>query len=210
MAPDREGHGGLARLYDRNGHRPWNDYDHGYQGHRSRYHSYQSRDPSVDQIGDYVARRLVPQLQRRSAHPVKLVMNFGTLYIEDAVRQGGGLSDAVIYNAPGCTMIVGSHSEMPSSQKYTCACNLHPLDVTGNICGLRGTAYPNVSFARKRCPRCGVWAVTTGAIGVVCRDCELESVTRAARRGMWRERQGMGSLLYTERKPITYNQVTRY
>jgi len=84
------------------------------------YHTHPGMD--VDRIGDYVARRLVPVMMNRSERPLSLVMNFGQLFLEDGFnaqqspdrhsrRAGGSIrnaSNAVIYNAPGCTMTIAS------------------------------------------------------------------------------------------------------
>ncbi|KAK0629473.1 hypothetical protein B0T17DRAFT_615240 [Bombardia bombarda] len=77
----------------------------------------------VHDAGDYVAQRLLPAMLDRSDRPLKVVMNYGTLYLEDShlypdalaiSRSGGGTtrasSNAVIYNAPGCTMAIGKSS----------------------------------------------------------------------------------------------------
>ena len=72
----------------------------------------------TDRIGDYVARRLVPIMLGRSERPLQLVMNFGDLTLEEApsanvggtARSGSSrsASNAVIYNAPGCTMTIAN------------------------------------------------------------------------------------------------------
>ena len=83
----------------------------------------ESREDGIDNVGDYVARRLVPVILGRSNRPLQLVMNFGNLTIEDGsgiAGFGGGSSsssrdvrsprgsNSILYNAPGSTMTLGS------------------------------------------------------------------------------------------------------
>ncbi len=86
----------------------------------------ESGGDGIDNVGDYVARRLVPVILSRSDRPLQLVMNFGDLTIEGgsgmAAFGGGGSSgsssgsrdgrshrgsNSILYNAPGCTMTLG-------------------------------------------------------------------------------------------------------
>jgi hypothetical protein len=68
-------------------------------------------DASLDHIGDYVARRLVPTMLSRSDLPLQLVMNFGNLHLDSDAQDSGRTatgSNAVIYNAPGSSMSMGA------------------------------------------------------------------------------------------------------
>ncbi|KAK3935025.1 hypothetical protein QBC46DRAFT_398440 [Diplogelasinospora grovesii] len=69
-------------------------------------------------MGDYVTRRLIPAMQSRSDRPIKVVMNYGKLCIDEAAESSGrgigggssnrtGAANAIIYNAPGSSMAVG-------------------------------------------------------------------------------------------------------
>ncbi|KAB5525558.1 hypothetical protein GE09DRAFT_1257231, partial [Coniochaeta sp. 2T2.1] len=76
--------------------------------------TYPPLDPSLDALGDFVNRRLVPVMLNRSDRPLHLVMNYGTLRLRDdeSDRRGrsadsSGGANAIVYNAPGSTMTMG-------------------------------------------------------------------------------------------------------
>ncbi|KAK3358759.1 hypothetical protein B0T25DRAFT_514433 [Lasiosphaeria hispida] len=70
---------------------------------------------NLDHVGDYVARSLLPTMMNSSSRPMKVIMNFGHLTIEDDEpgahhhhhhHRGARSSspNAIIYNAPGCSL----------------------------------------------------------------------------------------------------------
>lgn len=64
---------------------------------------------SLELMGDYVSRRLVPTMLTRPDLPLQLVMNFGNLTLDSDPAMSSS-SNAVIYNAPGSYLIMGPDS----------------------------------------------------------------------------------------------------
>ncbi|KAK3369884.1 hypothetical protein B0H63DRAFT_485701 [Podospora didyma] len=99
-----------------------------------------------DRMGDFVSRRLLPTMLDRSERPLKVVMNFGRLHLDNERPRSpppsppryhprGGPSantttNAIIYNAPGSTMTLGRESrDVPVShgnQYHGLARNVSP------------------------------------------------------------------------------------
>jgi hypothetical protein len=72
--------------------------------HRRRRH-----DAGAGEMGEYVTRRLIPSVMDRSERPVKVVVNFGDMKIDDTDDAADGMSpsstpNAIIFNAPGSTL----------------------------------------------------------------------------------------------------------
>lgn len=67
------------------------------------------KDTTLDQVGDYVSRRLVPSMLRNSDLPLQLVMNFGNLQLDTDTASSDSCSgsNAVVYNAPGGKVTMG-------------------------------------------------------------------------------------------------------
>lgn len=169
-------------------------HHHDYHNHRDlRSPRTFPRDQAVDQIGDYVARRLVPELQRGSERPVQLVMNFGSLYVEDGFR-GDSLGNSVIYNGPGCSMVLGSSGSSTPRSTYgtygygryspttspaysTHASPIQGLGLGGLGTGLAGVGGVYSTGPLRTCPQCGVRRVIRR--GGVCQDCDLDTTMRS-------------------------------
>jgi hypothetical protein len=68
------------------------------------------KDTTLGQVGDYVSRRLVPSMLRNSDLPLQLVMNFGNLQLDSNTSSSDSRSgsNAVVYNAPGGRITMGS------------------------------------------------------------------------------------------------------
>lgn len=56
-----------------------------------------------DAVGDFVSRRLIPTIMDRSNRPLKVIMNFGEMKLDDGDESPG---NAIVYNAPGSTLRV--------------------------------------------------------------------------------------------------------
>jgi len=190
----------LDRPYRRQGYR--------HHEHHAHHHAHRHRDQGVDQLGDFVTRRLLPELKRGSDYPVHIVMNFGTLYVQDIAGRNG-YSNAVVYNAPGCTMIMGAGSE--TLKLHTHTSGLNALDLAGGLHGAPyGASHSSTSGLWRTCPQCGVRKVAVGGAAVVCRACEVDLAVRAAERAARREIPDSDYLRYPERRAIAYHVPVRY
>ncbi|KAK0619619.1 hypothetical protein B0T14DRAFT_566448 [Immersiella caudata] len=89
-----------SRSPKRHSSRHGTDHDH----RRSR------PEAGVSDMSEYVTRRLIPAVMDRSERPIKVVVNFGDMKIDDADDTTGGMSppptapNAIIFNAPGSTL----------------------------------------------------------------------------------------------------------
>lgn len=118
-----------GRAGDRGQARPYNDHR---RDHDQPYRS--SNSNAMNELGDFVARRLVPEMQRSSDRPIHLVMNFGTLFVPDPYEHSD-LTNAVVYNAPGSTMVLGSGSSGSSSSSLSrFRSTAHSSDIYSGVC----------------------------------------------------------------------------
>ncbi|KAK4450218.1 hypothetical protein QBC34DRAFT_403104 [Podospora aff. communis PSN243] len=83
--------------------------------HRRRRH-----DAGAGEMGEYVTRRLIPAVMDRSERPVKVVVNFGDMKIDDPDDASGGMSpsiapNAIIFNAPGSTLEMSGSASTTST-----------------------------------------------------------------------------------------------
>lgn len=104
-----------GRSGDRVQARPYNDHN---RDHDQPYRSSSSR--AMNELGEFVARRLVPEIQRNSACPVHLIMNLGTLFVHEH-HDHSDLNNTIVYNAPGSTMVLDTSLSSSSSRMRTIA-----------------------------------------------------------------------------------------
>jgi hypothetical protein len=103
---------------------------HDKHNHHHHHHSpdgyYDDKNALLSATGDYIARRIVPQLQHGSpSRPVALLINYGSLVLPDDIlshRLMSG-SNAVLFNAPGSTMTLTPFASppvpVPTPTRYT-------------------------------------------------------------------------------------------
>ncbi len=173
--------------YDGRGTRSYSPGTHSYSPGTRSYSPLSHRDPSLDQVGDYVARRLVPELQRSSDRPVQLVMNFGTLYVGDDSLADAS-ANAIVYNAPRGNIVLGSapvrHGALNSSYQA--------LDLdTGPSHGMR---------PRRTCSICRVRRAGLGTTW--CHECEMD-IMLEGESGAGRKYE-LDYIRYPKPRPVTY------
>ncbi|EJT69515.1 hypothetical protein GGTG_13134 [Gaeumannomyces tritici R3-111a-1] len=191
------------RSRNHSAHRP-HHHHHNHQ-HRHNHHGGRHQDSSSSQnalvaaTGDYVARRLVPQLQSGApSRPVSLFMNYGTMVVPstDILSPQDSTSNttaanAVLFNAPGSTMILTPppppRPRRPRSDGAVYSAHVAGVPVsstggssstvyrcpTGNyvVAGAgRGRLHRAGSAVLASCPGCGLLRTTSGGY---CRDCDM-------------------------------------
>jgi len=146
-----------------------------------------ARDFDIQDLGDFVSRRLVPELRRSSGHPVILIINRGALFVgNDSLspdgfgRGAGGLAgtNGVLYNAPRSTMVLGAAApghRPQGGRDILDAYDLAAYDLAVPYPhrspgfyhgGYRGAGVPGF---RSLCPVCGLRLAYGDGI---CRGCE--------------------------------------
>ncbi|KAH8911736.1 hypothetical protein BR93DRAFT_12596 [Coniochaeta sp. PMI_546] len=159
---------------------------------------YSPLDSGLDRVGDYVARRLVPVMLNRSERPVQLVMNFGTLHLGDdgyARRAGaGGGSNAVVYNAPGCVMTMGTGGGDRGMTGVISGLGGRRPSLLGGIEGDGGYGYRYGVTEKKRVAICdGCYKRQLVGLSGYCSDCEL-GIGTTERIGLDGVRHGYGRM----------------
>jgi hypothetical protein len=181
---------------------PSYDYSPNISPRRSRARDrdnsvYTPLDAGLDCVGDYVARRLVPAMLDRPDRPLRLVMNFGTLHLfdEECNRRGSaGGSNAVVYNAPGCVMAMGSGngSGFGGIPGVTGDVGGRRLSLLGGIDGAGGYGYG--VRERKRVAICdGCFKRQLVGVSGYCAECEPGMGSRE-RAGLDGVRYGYGRM----------------
>ena len=185
------------------GHDEFNRRRDNYHTHTHTHPRY-PKDMTVDRLGEFVVRRIIPALQRDSDRPITLFMNFGTLHVQDDYPQSDGVNHAVIYNAPGCTMVLGPGQQQPHAQQAGMRYGFGSpmVDVVGGPMGNVYSAGPT-----RGCSRCGMRRVL--CFSGLCRDCESFEMGFRADRSIVGRRDDLSFVGIPERR-VFVNTPSRW